>query len=315
MSTGGVASSGVAAQSARGDVRNIGRSRGLAGAIRLDGGPVGILLVHGLGGTPVELRFLAQQLNREGFTVHCPLLAGHGGSDLLLNTTTWHDWYASVVEAHEALASECEVVLVGGISAGAMLSLHLAADRPDRVDGLMLLSPTFWPNGWAIPGSLQLFRLVRQRWFADLFSFNVRQPFGIKDERTRRFVLESLMRDGRDMRDVFGRRGGTLFEFRRMISAGLKLLGRIRQPALVIHSREDDQSDLSSALTLQRRLAGPVDALILDDCYHMIVLDRQRGRVAERVTAFAKAMGEAALARLPASVPAAAEDSETSAKA
>lgn len=273
------------------------QSRGLNGAIQLDGGRVGILLVHGLGGTPVELRFLAQLLNREGFTVHCPLLKGHGGSDLLLNTTTWQDWYKSVADAHEALAARCDVVLVGGISAGSMLSVHLAAERPDQVDGLLLMSPTFWPNGWAIPGAIHLFRLIRQKWLANLFSFSVRQPFGIKDERTRRFVIESLTRDGRDMRDVFGRRGGTLFEFNRMVGAAKRLFSQIRQPTMIIHSREDDQSNISSALTLQRCFAGPVEAVILDDCYHMIVLDRQRVQVAERATAFAKAIGTAALAR------------------
>ncbi|MEZ5842527.1 MAG: alpha/beta fold hydrolase [Hyphomicrobiaceae bacterium] len=313
MSTGGDSSSDARPGDRSAPANAGGRLRGLAGAIRLDGGPVGILLVHGLGGTPVEMRFLAQQLNRDGFTVHCPLLKGHGGSDLLLNTTTWRDWLASVMEAHEALARDCEVVLVGGISAGAMLALHLAAERPDRVSGLMLMSPTFWPNGWAIPGTLHLFRLIRQKWLADLFNFSVRQPFGIKDERTRRFVIESLMRDGRDMRDVFGRRGGTLLEFRRMVRAGLKRLGRIRQPALIIHSREDDQSDLSSALVLQRRLTGPVEAVILNDCYHMIVLDRQRSVVAERVAAFAKAASAVALARLPA--PATDAESDTSAQA
>ena len=43
----------------------------------LPGGRVGILLIHGLGGTPVELRFIAQGLARAGHTVYCCQLAGH----------------------------------------------------------------------------------------------------------------------------------------------------------------------------------------------------------------------------------------------
>jgi pimeloyl-ACP methyl ester carboxylesterase len=50
------------------------------GHILLDGGRVGVLLIHGLGGTPVELKFVAQALNRIGHTVYCPLLVGHGGT-------------------------------------------------------------------------------------------------------------------------------------------------------------------------------------------------------------------------------------------
>ena len=41
------------------------------------GGRVGVLLIHGLGGTPVELRFIAQGLARAGYTVYCCQLAGH----------------------------------------------------------------------------------------------------------------------------------------------------------------------------------------------------------------------------------------------
>jgi alpha-beta hydrolase superfamily lysophospholipase len=39
--------------------------------IFLDGGRVGVLLIHGLGGTPVELKFVAQALNHIGHTVYC----------------------------------------------------------------------------------------------------------------------------------------------------------------------------------------------------------------------------------------------------
>ena len=42
-----------------------------------EGGRVGVLLVHGLGGTPTELRFVAQGLARAGRTVLCCQLAGH----------------------------------------------------------------------------------------------------------------------------------------------------------------------------------------------------------------------------------------------
>ena len=34
------------------------------------GGPAGVLLVHGLTGTPTEMRFVARGLHNAGFTVH-----------------------------------------------------------------------------------------------------------------------------------------------------------------------------------------------------------------------------------------------------
>ena len=42
----------------------------------LPGGRSGVLLIHGLTGTPTEMRFIAKGLNRNGFTVHGMQLAG-----------------------------------------------------------------------------------------------------------------------------------------------------------------------------------------------------------------------------------------------
>ena len=257
------------------------------GSLLLPGGRVGVLLIHGLGGTPVELRFVAQGLNRAGHTVYCPLLVGHGGSEELLNTTTWTDWYDSVEKAHDLLKQRCDVVIVGGLSAGVPLALLLSARRPDEVHGSLLFSPTFWPNGWAIPWYFTFFRLVRHKWFANLIRLRECAPYGIKDERIRRFVLDSLQSDGRPLEDIFGRRGGTVLEFRWLAEAAKRELGQVKQPALIFHPRFDDQSDISNSMMLQRRLGGLAELVVLDDSYHMVTLDRQRALVVEKSLAFA----------------------------
>jgi carboxylesterase len=251
------------------------------------GGRVGVLLIHGLGGTPVELRFVAQGLHRAGYTVYSPLLLGHGGSAELLNTTTWQDWYRSVENAHDLLKEHCDIVLVGGLSAGAMLALHLAARRPQQVHGLMLFSPTLWPNGWAIPWYFAFFKLIHQKWFANAFHLKECAPYGIKDDRIRKFVLESLGSDGRPLYPVFGRRGGTVLEFRWLVDAVKRELAQVKQPTLIFHSRLDDQADIDNTIALLHRLGGLVDVVVLDDSYHMVTLDRQRALVVERTAAFA----------------------------
>ena len=212
--------------------------------------------MHGLGGTPVEFRFVADGLAAAGHTVSVPLLYGHGGSDRLLNTTTWNDWYGTVQEAHDKLKAKCDVVVAGGLSVGVLLALHLACERPRDVHALVLFSPTFWPNGWAIPKAFHLFRLfVRFKWLANLFHLHEVPPYGIKDERIRRFVLDSLQNDAdkRSLDDIFGRRGGTILEFRWLADKVRRELGQIRQPALIFHPRTDDQSDLSNTILLQRK--------------------------------------------------------------
>jgi carboxylesterase len=152
----------------------------------------------------------------------------------------------------------------------------------------MLFSPTFWPNGWAIPWYFSLFRLIQQKWIARLFHFRARMPHGIKDERLRSFILDSVQTETDAIEDLFARGGGLVIEFRRLVSNVKPLLGKIRQHTLVFHPRHDDQSDLKNALFLQRKLAGLVEVCVLDDCYHMVTLDRQRPIVMERVREFAE---------------------------
>jgi carboxylesterase len=265
----------------------LGNTRDEDGQLMLPGGRVGFLLMHGLGGTPVELRFVAQGLNRAGYTVLCPLMAGHGGSDLLLSTTSWKDWVATADAAYERLRETCDHVIIGGLSAGSIVALHVAAKRQEEIAGLVLYSPTFWPNGWAIPWYFPAFRLITQKWFANLISLRERAPYGIKDDRIRRFVLESLQSGGRPLEEIFGRRGGTVFEFKRMTAAARRLLPELSKPAFICHARQDDQSNLSNAMLLQQHMKGAVESLVLEDSYHMITLDRQRALVVDRTLAFA----------------------------
>ena len=253
----------------------------------LEGNRVGFLLIHGLGGTPVELKFLAQNLNKAGHTVVCPLLAGHGGTPAEFDHSRWTEWYVSAELALERMKRDCDVIITGGISAGAIVALRLAAERKDLVQGCAVYAPTFWPNGWAIPRVLHLFKLVTQKWFANLFTFTEKAPYGIKDERLRNIVLDSLTTDGKPLADIFSRKGGTLLEFRWLAKDTKARLGGITQPVLAVHPRDDDQSDMANTMLLQRKLGGRVDAMVLDDSYHMVVLDRQRQLVVDRTLAYA----------------------------
>lgn len=258
------------------------------GDMVIPGGRCGVLLIHSLGGNPIELRFVAQSLARQGYTVHCPMLQGLAGGTDVLGLSQWTDWYAAVEKAYDRLKAECDVVLVGGMSAGAMLALRLAADKRQDVHALMLFAPTLWPNGWSIPWYFNFFKLVRHAWVARLFNFRQREPYGVKDERIRNFLLDSFKSENRPLEDLLGRGGCTILQFRLMVKEVRKLLGDIRQPTLIFHPRHDDQSDLSNAMQLQRKLGGIVEACVLDDCYHMVTLDRQRGYVVDRTIDFAK---------------------------
>lgn len=255
-------------------------------SIAYPGGRVGILLFHSLGGTPLEMKYLAQNLSREGYSVRCPVIPGMTNGTDVLKLSRWQDWYDAALAEFEDLRQSCDVVFVGGLSAGSMLALRLAAERHDEVAGQLVMAPTFWANGWAIPFSFNFFRLVWQNWFARLFNFAQREPFGIKDDRLRRFMIEAFKSEGREMAEVYSRHGRMVLQFRFLADNVKRRLGTLTKPTIVMHPREDDQSDLSNALKLMRMVNGPVDAVILDDCYHMIPLDRQRDVVLDRLSDF-----------------------------
>lgn len=263
-------------------MKNNKKINALRGSMVMQGGRVGVLLVHSLGGTPMELRFVAQGLARQGHTVYCPLIPGLGGGTDVSGLSSWQDWYEGLKAAHDELCQHCDVVLVGGLSAGSVLTLKLAQERPETVQGLVLYAPTLWPNGWAIPLSFNLFKLIYHKCIANLFYLRQRAPFGIKDERIRNFLIDSIKGDQEPLADFFGRKGGMVWEFRRLVRDVKKALSDIRQPAVIFHPRTDDQSDISNANALMRRLGGLVEVTVLDDSYHMVTLDRQRSIVVER---------------------------------
>ena len=78
-----------------------------AATFKISGGKTGVLLLHGLGGTPAEMRFVAMGLARQGYTVHCPQLAGNGNR-AESNGSSWQDWYNSAVEALDELRQDLE---------------------------------------------------------------------------------------------------------------------------------------------------------------------------------------------------------------
>jgi carboxylesterase len=253
---------------------------------RISGGKVGVLLIHGLCGTPAEMRFVAMGLGRAGYTVHCPQLAGHGGTRQDIVKTNWQDWYRSAEAALDEIRKDCDTVIVGGLCLGSIIGLHLAAKHPDKVQGVALFSPTLWINGWAMPWYTKLFSLVRSRWMANLMEFPDAESLGIKCPRVREFVRAALAAsDGSDLGTV-GTPGAMVLEHRRMVAAARKILDKVQQPTLIIHSRQDDYANLNNATYLRSELSGAEDIVVLEDSYHMVTLDKERHVVVEQTRAF-----------------------------
>ena len=163
----------------------------------LGDGPVGILLIHGLTGTPTELRQVAKGLAKAGnCTVYVPTLAGHCGDNSDLQATGWRDWYEGVRKTFVQIKRRHAQVFVGGLSMGAVMSMYVASEHPGQVAGLLMYSTTLKYDGWSINKMAFITPLlIRIPFGVRLFRFTEKPPYGIKNERLRA-IVERQMKEG-----------------------------------------------------------------------------------------------------------------------
>ncbi|MCL2790921.1 MAG: alpha/beta fold hydrolase [Desulfobulbus sp.] len=252
------------------------------------GSRTGVLLVHGLTGTPTEMLSVAKRLNKYGFTVFCPVLAGHCGTEEDLLATRWHDWAASAEQALLRLREHVDVTFVGGLSAGAVLSLYLADHYPLLVRGMALYSTTLTWDGWSIPKLSFLLPLVlRLPYIGKRYHFVEAFPYGIKNEHLRRRIVAKMQSGDTATAGHTHTPGVIIRELWRMVDAVKAKFPSIRTPALIVHADNDDIAGLrKNALYMQNRLAGPTELLRLYDSYHMVTVDQERHLVADATARF-----------------------------
>lgn len=107
-----------------------------------EGGEPGALLIHGLVGTPAEMRPLAERLHAAGWTVDVPLLPGHGVEIEQLFETHAEAWIDRARDALRAIQTAHSPVLVVGHSMGGAVALQILAEAAGKsVAGLILISP------------------------------------------------------------------------------------------------------------------------------------------------------------------------------
>jgi carboxylesterase len=273
----------------------------MSSAIRLNLGPAGfyerhgedvVLLVHGLTGTPAEMRPVAKRLTRQGFSVMCPQLAGHCGSIGALKRSRWQDWYGTVERAFEALSLNHARIYVTGLSMGALIALKLAEQKGARVAGLGLLSTTFFYDGWNIPHQKRrwLLPIVLYSPLRYFISWKETSPYGIKCERTRAMVHSVLTNRDAHAAEKFGifrTPAVTIHESVRLIRATRKALPGVQAPTLIVHATEDDMASVKNAHYVAGRISSErVETFFVEDSYHVLTLDKRKYDIAHRLADF-----------------------------
>ncbi len=250
----------------------------------------GVLLIHGLTGTPNEMRVLARGLNRQGFTVYAVQLAGHCGTMDQLVDTPWQHWLASTCRGADLLSRYVDRVVVGGLSMGAVLALALAQQRPEQIAGVVALSPTFRYDGWSMPAYTKLSFLLpwlRALGLGRRRVFMEQPPYGIKDEALRARIVSQMNSGDSAQAGLPGNPWWAVIELHALSARVRKNLDQVRAPCLVIHAQHDDIAAVGNAYEIVKGVRhAPVQLCLLQDSYHMITIDRERRQVIAQVVDF-----------------------------
>jgi carboxylesterase len=230
----------------------------------VEGGPVGVLVLHGFTGNPQSMRPLADAFAGAGYGVEMPLLSGHGTRVEDMLDTNWVDWSSDAEAAYQRLAARSEQVVVAGLSMGGSLTCWLATRHPELA-GIICVNP-----------AIQVAADVR-------------------------VFIESLIADGQEVMDGLGSDVADpdspesaypqtpLRPLRSLFEAATEIqpdLARIACPLLLFTSPEDHVVPPSDSDYLASQVSGPVERVSCDRSYHVATIDYDRDMIIERSLEF-----------------------------
>jgi carboxylesterase len=261
--------------------------------ISIDGDTRGVLCLHGLTGTPFEVRPLAEALGAAGYSVEVPLLAGHGATLRDLAATQWSDWLASADSAMTTLSRRVggRRICVAGFSMGGLLALRLARQFPDRIAAQVIMAAPLRMRSAQTRGVRALAMLP-----VDFRSY----PFVCIPKLKGSDISDPEMRDANPSLRAFPISAITsLFDLMNHVRADLP---NVRAPTLVIHGRHDHTVPMDDSLELTGSLGSDViERLWLDRSFHVVTLDVERSRVSNAVLGFFSRQAGSAAASASAS--------------
>jgi carboxylesterase len=237
-----------------------------------------VLCLHGITGTPFEVRPLAEVFGRLGCSVEAPLLAGHGGTLRDLARTNGSDWLHSAEAALDRLQARAggAPVAICGFSMGGLLALRLARLFPDRVSALVVMSAPLRLRRFQVAGIRTVARLPidfggrPMVCIPKLNGSDISDPeMRYKNPGLRAFPLAALK---------------ALVDLMDATRADLPM---VCTPTLVVHGRQDHTVPMEDSLELTGSLGSEIiERLWLDKSFHIVALDVERAILIDAATRF-----------------------------
>lgn len=254
-----------------------------AAPIELRGGPHAALLLHGLAGSPLEVRFIGKLLHRAGFSVVIPTLAGYS---MGTPGTDWPDWVAKTEQIYLRLCSQYKTVSVAGLSVGATLSLALASRQP-KLQAVALWGVTLYYDGWAMPWYHWLFKPGHFLGLGKYYAYREKEPYGLKNERWRARVAEAMRSSKVSTAGPASIPAEFLYQSMALGKHVERNLRRVCADTLILHAADDETASPKNAEAVYQGIgAGHRRKIMLGDSYHIITMDNERDLVARETIRF-----------------------------
>ena len=225
-----------------------------------------MLLIHGFTGLPAELFLLGEFLNREGFTVLCMRLAGHGTDENNLMRTTRDDWFNSAIDGLAILRGACDKIYVVGHSMGGLLTLKLSAEC-DVEKIVTLAAPIFIDDG------LGLRNLPPREFCGNACIVQPRKKlFDVPQTANEVYKKTPLI---------------SVHELLDLINDVKNLLPKITAPILIMHGEEDHTAQPRSARFIMDNVGSKIKKVItVPNSGHLLPLEENRDFVFEEILNF-----------------------------
>lgn len=234
-----------------------------------------ILLLHGLTGTPPTLGTLPEELQRAGFDISVPLLAGHGRSADELAKSTWVDWLSTAkIEFEKLLVGRKDIFCVG-FSLGSLLALWLAIENPDKIRAMSVIGV---PLKLSAPERIAIIALNKSP--LKKLIRHVPKDFS-------KSIADTSMHEAYRKMTTPVMPTAAVFELIRLQSALTPLLNRVTCPIQILHGKHDGISSPSNVELLKRSISSTIiETQIFERSRHILTLDHDKTEVGKAVLEF-----------------------------
>ena len=229
------------------------------------------LLIHGYTGSPYEMMYIAEGINRNlGWTVRVPRLPGHSTFTEDFLETTRRDWKRRVFDEFLDMKSCCEEIVVGGLSMGGILSVILASKF--NIERVVLYAPAFLTAFQKyIPLTMVLSTFLRKT--------KKKNPPKEEEDPVKRRLREEYW--------VYNFYKQS-WEFFKLQFEGRKKLPEFSGEALVVVSKSDRTVPINVKDYLDKNMGGRKKFVILEKSQHVLTVDIEKEKVLEETLKFLK---------------------------